>query len=268
VDPVTLRRLLVFGVCAVGVGCLYLTPDVARAPHQEAAPRPQGKPSASPSSATTADTARTTRSARPVSATTAPTGATTTAPPPDVTEDAARSTPPRRPSDRGATAFDPAGGDDEQPPAPVTDVSSAAVTPDKLTLRWPAAEDNVGVTGYRVLLNGYQVAATPLTHATVRWFNDDARDQVVQVRALDAAGNESPASPPLLVARPTPAPTPTDLPGPSAEPDPTTTPQPTPHPSQEPGDLGAGISEPQQGPEPSVNQNDPLDPSTPDRGEG
>ena len=102
-----------------------------------------------------------------------------------------------------------------------------------MTLRWPPASDNVGVVGYRVLLNGYEVTTTPTTHATIRWFNDDARDQVVQVRALDAAGNQSPASPSLVVERPTPAPTPTGTPTPSTRPDPTArpTPQPTPTPS-------------------------------------
>ena len=77
---------------------------------------------------------------------------------------------------------------------------------------------------------------TPTTSATVRWFNDDTRQQVVQVRAVDAAGNESASSPNLLVERPTPRPTPTPTePAPSSS-APTSsapsTPQPTPHPSE------------------------------------
>lgn len=261
---------MVFGVCAVGVGCLYLVPNGNRVPQPGAGQRPLSKPTASPSTPAAEPTSRTRSTSRPVATTAAPTTLATTAtePPADPVEDtAARSVPPRRPPSRGATAFDPAEGDDDQPPAPVTDVRSAAVTPRELSLRWPAAEDNVGVTSYTVLLNGYQVATTPLTHATVRWFNDDASEQVVQVRALDAAGNESPASPPLLVARPTPAPLPTETPGPTTEPEPSTTPQPTPDsPSQEPDELGAGVRDPHQGQEPPVNQNIPTASTTPARG--
>ena len=260
---------MVFGVCAVGVGCLYLVPNGSRVPQPGAGQRPLSKPTASPSTPAAEPTSPTRTTSRPAATPTAPTTTAVTEPPADRVEDtAARSAPPRRPASRGATAFDPADGDDDQPPAPVTDVRSAAVTPRELSLRWPAAEDNVGVTGYTVLLNGYQVATTPLTHATVRWFNDDASQHVVQVRALDAAGNESPASPPLLVARPTPAPTPTDSPGPTTEPEPSTTPQPTPDtPSQEPDDLDAGVRDPHQGQEPPVNQNATLAPPTPSAGE-
>jgi hypothetical protein len=135
----------------------------------------------------------------------------------------------------------------------VTEVTSAAVTPDRLTLHWPPASDNVGVVSYRVLLNGYEVASTPATHATVRWFNDDARDHIVQVRALDAAGNESPASPSLLVARPTPSPSPSS--SPSTEPDPSDSPTPEPTPSASPTEPSQEIpesSEPAKGEEPTV----------------
>jgi hypothetical protein len=123
------------------------------------------------------------------------------------------------------------------------------VTPDRLTLRWPATNDNVGVVSYHVLLNGYEVATTPATHATVRWFNDDARDHIVQVRAVDAAGNESSASPGLLVARPTPEPSPS--PTPSTTPDPSVSPSPDPVPS--PSATGPSGEIPQT--------------STPDKGE-
>ena len=75
-------------------------------------------------------------------------------------------------------------------------------------MTWSAATDNVGVVGYKIWLNGFQVASTAETHAELRWFNDDATQHVVQVRALDAAGNQSMSSPTFVVTRPTPAPTP------------------------------------------------------------
>jgi hypothetical protein len=96
------------------------------------------------------------------------------------------------------------------------------VTEDRLSLKWPAAQDNVGVIGYRIWLNGFEVATTAETQARLHWFNDDNRQHVVQIRALDAAGNQSRSSPTLVVTRPspepTPTPTPSESPTPSAEP--------------------------------------------------
>ena len=220
-----------FGVCVAGVSCLYLLPGAGRAPHQVGGSRPQNQSPMSPSAAPATATASATRS-RPASATPAP-APTSTASQPRVEDTAERQPAASRSPSRGGAPFDPARSDDAVAPARVADVTSAAVTPDALTLRWPAASDNVGVVSYRVLLNGYEVATTPTTHATIRWFNDDARDQVVQVRALDAAGNQSPASASLVVERPTPSPTPTGTPTPSTRPEPTArpTPQPTPTPS-------------------------------------
>jgi hypothetical protein len=230
VHPATVRRLLVFGVCAAGVGCLYLVPGIARAPQPVDGPRPRTEPAAVPS-VTAVATTSTSSSPEPRARTVGPEPAATTEAPRDpVQTTAARSTTARRPANPDATPFDPA-RDDAVAPAPVGEVTSAALTPDRLTLRWPAASDNVGVVRYRVLLNGFEVASTPATHATVRWFNDDAREHVVQVRALDAAGNESPASPSLLVSRPTPSPSPSPTPAPSTEPDPSVSPSPEPEPS-------------------------------------
>jgi hypothetical protein len=201
-------------------------------------------------------TASISTSSRSGAPTTSPQPAGTAEPPRDRVEaTAAPSTTARRPSNPGATAFDPTISDDAVAPAPVTEVTSGDVTPDRLTLRWPAASDNVGVASYRVLLNGYEVASTPATHATVRWFNDDARDHIVQVRALDAAGNESPASPSLLVARPTPSPSPSPTPAPSTDPGPSDSPTPEPTPSAsvtEPSHEIPESSDPDEAEEPSV----------------
>ena len=113
---------------------------------------------------------------------------------------------------------------DFEPPQPVADIEPLKVTPKQLTIDWSAATDNVGVIGYRIWLNGFEVATTAETRARLRWFNDDSGQHVVQIRAVDAAGNQSRSSPPLVVTRPsteptdTPTPEPPDSPTPSDEP--------------------------------------------------
>ena len=64
------------------------------------------------------------------------------------------------------------------------------------------------------------MATTDDTHAELRWFNDGATQHVVQIRAIDAAGNQSTSSPAFVVTRPTPEPTPTPTPDPSGSPTP------------------------------------------------
>ncbi|MEU0877224.1 lytic polysaccharide monooxygenase [Lentzea sp. NPDC005914] len=87
---------------------------------------------------------------------------------------------------------------DTQPPtAPGAPVASA-ITGNSVKLDWPAATDNVGVTGYRVQ-NGSQVVATSATtSATVTGLTPNT-DYSLTVVALDAAGNVSPASPSVAV---------------------------------------------------------------------
>lgn len=105
-------------------------------------------------------------------------------------------------------------------------ITPAKVTAEQLSLEWSEAQDNVRVIGYHVWLSGFQVASTAETHATVRWFNDDTAQHVVQVKAVDAAGNEAPTSPTLLVSRPDPESTPTPQPSdsPSSQPEPASPP--------------------------------------------
>ena len=79
---------------------------------------------------------------------------------------------------------------------------------ERLTVTWPEAGDDTGVVSYRVWLNGFFVLSTQQPRASLHWFNDSST-HVVQVRALDAAGNEGATSPTLLVVRPTPSPAPT-----------------------------------------------------------
>ena len=103
---------------------------------------------------------------------------------------------------------------------PVREIDPPKATRDRLALNWPATTDNVGVVGYKIWLDGFPVASTAETHAELRWFNDDATQHVVQIRAIDAAGNQSTSSPALVVTRPTPEPTPTPTPEPSTSPTP------------------------------------------------
>jgi hypothetical protein len=118
---------------------------------------------------------------------------------------------------------------DSEPPQPVSDIEPLKVTPKQLTINWSAATDNVGVIGYRVWLNGFEVATTAETRARLRWFNDDSGQHVVQIRAVDAAGNQSRSSPTLLVTRPSTKPTDT----------PTQEPHDSPTPSDDPSRPGA-----------------------------
>jgi hypothetical protein len=220
---VTIRRLIVFGVCALGVGSLYLVPSIARSPEQIGVPKANDEPTSqpvgaqadqSPQSASPSadrDSLAGRGSGRSVTApTTQPSGAATQTP--DDDEDH---------STREA-ANEPKDTKDSEPPAPVADIEPSAVTADRLSLKWPAAADNVGVVGYRIWLNGFEVATTAEPRAKLRWFNDDSGQHVVQIRALDAAGNQSRSSATLVVTRPspdgTPTPTPSESPTPTAEP--------------------------------------------------
>jgi hypothetical protein len=235
VHAVTIRRLIVFSVCALGVGSLYLVPGVAKSPEQirlsgateESAGSPAEAPSGRPQqSASTAGTRESVAGGGGGSLGTAP-GA------PATTRTAGAGDSPDRSgrSSGGAQVIK-----DSEPPHPVATIEPARVTPEQLTISWPAAADNVGVIGYSVWLNGFEVATTAETQAQLRWFNDDSGQHVVQIRALDAAGNQSASSPTLLVTRPSPEPTPTPMPEPSDSPTPSVEPS-------EPSQPGARPSE-------------------------
>jgi hypothetical protein len=223
VHATTIRRLIVFGVCALGVGSLYLVPGLARAPYQVGngpiSDAPTGQPSAvsevgTPPAAATSRT-RTVSTGGLTDPDTSPTADRQPG-----ANDAQSGTGAHRPS-HGNTPYDPRDERDDQPPSPVTAIDPAVVTKSELKLQWAPSTDNVGVVGYRVLLNGFAVTTTTQTHASVAWFNVDAGQHAVQVRALDAAGNESETSATLLVTRPSTEPTPRPDPSRSPTPDPT-----------------------------------------------
>lgn len=227
-----IRRSLVFAVCALGVGCLYLAPSTARSPDQlgsvptnkEPKTRAGGALNAPAGSSPRSEPTRQAQTSKP------PTGAEQAGSDAGSVDQDSPATP-LSPRDaratRAATAYDTGDSTDYEPPQPVRQISTATVTADRLGLTWSPARDNVGVVGYHVWLNGFEVASTAETHATVRWFNDDTATHVVQVKAVDAAGNESETSPSVLVSRPDPKPTTTARPPAN----PTRTPQPSPQPT-------------------------------------
>jgi hypothetical protein len=133
-------------------------------------------------------------------------------------------------SNRKAGADTAKAAKDFSPPQAVADIEVSKVTAQRLTVSWPAASDNIGVIGYRIWLNGFEVATTAQTRARLRWFNDDSGRHVVQIRALDAAGNQSQTSPTLVVTRPSSEPTETPTPEPSDSPTPTGEPSEHSHP--------------------------------------
>jgi hypothetical protein len=221
--------MIVFGVCALGVGGLYLVPSVASPPQQIAvlqpADEPQPRPSASarvrvPQSGATGEAAQPSLLYAPQPDVTHPTAV---APPP--ADEPAQAAPSRTPI--GRTAYDPSQTPDVEPPSAVPTISAAEVTTDFLSLTWPAATDNKRVIGYRIWLNGYEVATTAETQVRLRWFNDEEGQHVVQIKAIDAAGNQSTTWSTLLVTRPSPGPMVAPMPTPSTTPSPTSTPSPT-----------------------------------------
>jgi hypothetical protein len=216
--------MIVFGVCALGVGSLYLVPSIARSPEQIGVPkagdeptsRPvEAQPDDSPQSASPGEDRSSIAGSRSHRLATAPTTQPSEKPAESPSDDKTPAT--RRSADETPDT------EDSEPPEPVAEIEPSAVTTDRLSLKWPAATDDVGVIGYRIWLNGFEVATTAETQARLRWFNDDSGHHVVQIRAIDAAGNQSRSSPTLVVVRPSPEPTPTPTPSES----PTPTPGPT-----------------------------------------
>ena len=200
--------MIVFGVCALGVGSLYLVPSIARSPEQIGVPKAgdelSGQPvgaqaESSPHTAAPGEDRSSSDRSRTHGLATAP-----TAPPSEVAAESPD-------DDKGLwstkSAAERSDTDDSEPPEPVAEIEPSAMTADRLSLKWPAAADDVGVIGYRIWLNGFEVATTAKTEAKLRWFNEDSGQHVVQIRAIDAAGNQSHSSPTLVVVRPSPEPT-------------------------------------------------------------
>jgi hypothetical protein len=220
--------MIVFGVCALGVGSLYLVPAIARSPEQIRHSRTNEEPTnsavgtrpAKPQGSASSDRAPTDDGVPADDQDPAKTasGAQPLQPAASHTDDSSDNGDDR--SSRKAKTEEPKAGKDAEPPQPVADIEPSKVTPHRLMVSWPAASDNVGVIGYRIWLDGFVVATTAETRARLRWFNVDSGQHVVQIRAVDAAGNQSRSSPTLVITRPSPEPTDTPTPEPSDSPTP------------------------------------------------
>ncbi len=89
------------------------------------------------------------------------------------------------------------------PPSVPGNFTAALVGTDSASLAWTAATDNVGVTGYRIYRNGALLTST----AALSYTNTGlpvASSFSYTVAAVDAAGNEGPATAAATVTTPTP----------------------------------------------------------------
>jgi chitodextrinase len=87
---------------------------------------------------------------------------------------------------------------DTSPPTTPGTPTASGVTATAVNLSWSAATDNVGVTGYRVFRGTTLLATVPSTTYAVTGLTASTTYQFTVV-AIDAAGNASPASNPVMV---------------------------------------------------------------------
>ncbi len=87
---------------------------------------------------------------------------------------------------------------DAQAPSVPAGLSAASIAQTSFTLRWNAATDNVGVTGYEVFRGGASIGTTTATSLNVTGLAA-ATSYSMRVRARDAAGNWSAQSAALNV---------------------------------------------------------------------
>jgi hypothetical protein len=82
---------------------------------------------------------------------------------------------------------------DTKAPSKPTGLSQAPTSTSQIDLTWKASTDNVGVVGYKVFRNG-----TPIATATDTTYSDKSLAPLTtygyEIRAFDAAGNDSPKS--------------------------------------------------------------------------
>jgi chitodextrinase len=107
----------------------------------------------------------------------------------------------------GASSPRPSTGDtvqpDLSPPSTPTSLTATAVAPAQVNLSWPASDDDVGVTGYRIFRGGAlltTVAGGATTYQDTTVVGSTTYSYTVQAR--DAAGNFSGHSPAAIVSTP------------------------------------------------------------------
>jgi hypothetical protein len=221
---VLLRRMMVLGVCALGVCALYLVPGITGPSQRIAVPAPAGEaPQAGsrPASDTASVAARTAAQPAP-------------GPSAGADEDAPREDEPSSPAVTDAAGTDAAGtdpagtdpagtdagsstadreselsaadrrGQDTTPPEPVSRLAVRSADAEQVEIGWAPSSDDSGTVRYRVWFNGYELEPTSDNRTTLTWFNVESPQQVVVVRAVDAAGNQSRIAATLLLTRPDP----------------------------------------------------------------
>ena len=91
---------------------------------------------------------------------------------------------------------------DNSAPSTPTALAATAVSPSRVSLRWSASTDNVGVTGYRVYRNGVLLASP----GNVTTYQDNSvgasTSYSYTAQALDGAGNASGQSTALILTTP------------------------------------------------------------------
>ncbi|WP_155978002.1 fibronectin type III domain-containing protein [Pedobacter glucosidilyticus] len=88
--------------------------------------------------------------------------------------------------------------DTEAPTSPIG-LAFSNVTETSAVINWSPSLDNVGVTAYEIFVNGTSVGTTSITNFEVTGLTAGTTYNIT-VRARDAAGNNSSASPALVVA--------------------------------------------------------------------
>jgi chitodextrinase len=88
-----------------------------------------------------------------------------------------------------ATTLSGGGGDTQAPTVP-TGLSGQAISSSEINLSWAASTDNVGVTGYRIYLNGVLID-TSATNSYSDTGLSASTTYTYSVSAYDAAGNDS-----------------------------------------------------------------------------
>ena len=99
-----------------------------------------------------------------------------------------------------STSLDIRTSDTHVPSAPA-DLKANSLTETNFTLTWSASSDNVGVTGYKVLMNGTQMTSVTGTSAIISGLTVNTTYNMT-VEAMDAAGNVSAPSDILAVKTP------------------------------------------------------------------
>ncbi len=208
--PATLRRLLVFGVCAVGTATLYVAPSLAGTSPT------LGRWRSEPAEVLAAADPVVVR-AQTVNATLAPDAPDAAAADPAgrprvrsaalSAEHVTLALPTPDPLHPAATPFVPGSQPDQTPPGPVA-ATVTATSWETFLLSWPPAIDDTRVVAYRIEVNGYHRLTTGDLQAQVPWYPGDEDVSFVRVLAEDAAGNQTTDSPGLLIRRPAPPPPP------------------------------------------------------------